>query len=393
LRKRNIPYKIYGGTSFYQRKEIKDIIAYFRLVVNPTDSEALKRIINYPARGIGQTTLAKIEDTANSANVSLWQVITGAEKYNLPVNKGTLAKLSGFVELINKFITLKDKNDAYDLASIIVSEAGISKDLHNGNTVEERARYENFEELMNGIRDFVTENHNNNESVQLETFLENIALLTDQDTDKNNDKDRVTLMTIHSAKGLEFPHIYIVGMEEGLFPSGMSSHTQKELEEERRLFYVALTRAMHRVTLSYCKSRFKYGSLETSKPSRFINEIDKRFVNTKQMFGEKIQSEYNNTSENRVYSGTGSGFKKPARPSLKVAAGRKLVKIKNTGNSDFKSASAENIKPGMNVLHQQFGKGRVIQIEGEGTQKKAVIFFPKYGEKKLLLRFAKLQIV
>jgi len=392
LRKRNMPYKIYGGTSFYQRKEIKDIVAYFRLTVNPDDSEALKRIINYPARGIGQTTVGKIEETANAANISLWQVVTNAEKYKLPVNKGTLTKLNNFAGLISKFIALKDNNDAYDLASVIISEAGISKDLHNGNTVEERARYENMEELLNGIRDFVTANHNSNESVQLETFLENIALLTDQDEDKGNDKNRVTLMTIHSAKGLEFPHVYIVGMEEEMFPSAMSSHTQKELEEERRLFYVALTRAMHRVTLSYCKSRFKYGSPVTPKPSRFINEIDKQFVNGTQLFSKKIKKEYGNFSDEHTYNNISSRFKKPARPSLKVAAGRKLVKIKNAETANFKSASAENIKSGMNVIHQQFGKGRVIQIEGEGAQKKAVIFFPKFGEKKLLLKFAKLQI-
>jgi len=392
LRKRNMPYKIYGGTSFYQRKEIKDIVAYFRLTVNPDDSEALKRIINYPARGIGQTTVGKIEETANAANISLWQVVTNAEKYELPVNKGTLTKLNNFAGLISKFISLKDNNDAYDLASVIISEAGISKDLHNGNTVEERARYENMEELLNGIRDFVTANHNSNESVQLETFLENIALLTDQDEDKGNDKNRVTLMTIHSAKGLEFPHVYIVGMEEELFPSAMSSHTQKELEEERRLFYVALTRAMNRVTLSYCKSRFKYGSPVTPKPSRFINEIDKQFVNGTQLFSKKIKKEYGKFSDEHTYNNINSRFKKPARPSLKVAAGRKLVKIKNAETANFKSASAENIKSGMNVIHQQFGKGRVIQIEGEGSQKKAVIFFPKFGEKKLLLKFAKLQI-
>jgi len=228
----------------------------------------------------------------------------------------------------------------------------------------------------------------------LEIFLENVALLTDQDTDNPDDKNKVTLMTIHSAKGLEFPHVYVVGMEEDLFPSKMSIHTQKDLEEERRLFYVALTRAEQRVTLSFCKSRYKYGTPISPSPSRFINEIDKQFVKTKQLFGNKMHDEgFANTSNEMSFKKRGSAFNKPTRPGINLAANRKLQQIKQTQNGNFKPDSSNEIKSGMNVEHQQFGTGRIVQIEGEGTNKKAVVFFPKFGEKKLLLRFARLRIV
>lgn len=394
LRKRNMPYKIYGGLSFYQRKEVKDLIAYFRMVVNPDDSEALKRIINYPARGIGATTLGKLESNAATYGVSIWKVITNTDKFPLDVNKGTLNKIIGFAQMIQQFINIKNENDAYDLAQIVASESGLLKDLNQGNTIEERSRYENVEELLNGIRDYATANFQEGNPARLDGFLENVALLTDQDTDDPNDQNKVTLMTVHSAKGLEFPHVYIVGMEEELFPSGMSSHTQKELEEERRLFYVALTRAEQRVTLSYCKSRYKYGSPVNTKTSRFLNEIDKRFIKSKQHFGNKMfNNDYADSNNEVSFEKRGSAFKKPTRAGANLAANRKLTQIKNTPDPNFKASAPNEIKSGMNVEHQQFGTGRIVQIEGDGTNKKAVVFFPKFGEKKLLLRFARLRIV
>jgi len=393
LRKRNMPYKIYGGLSFYQRREVKDLIAYFRMAVNPDDGEALKRVINYPARGIGDTTLGKIETVANLAGVSLWKVISHVQQFTVDVNKGTLNKLNGFVELIQKFRDALDTTDAFDLASLIASETGILKDLYQGDTIEERSKYENVEELLNGIRDFVTANFENGEVVKLSHFLENIALLTDQDTDKSENKSRVTLMTIHSAKGLEFPHVYIVGLEEDLFPSKMSVYSQHELEEERRLFYVALTRAEMNVTLSYCKSRYKYGVSEQTTPSRFINEIDPQFVQGVRPFSRNFKNTESIDDEEFPVTSKPSGFIKPGRAGVNLAASRKLSKLNNSASSDFKADPSESIQSGMNVEHQQFGAGRVIQLEGEGGNRKAIIFFSKFGEKKLLLRFARLKIL
>jgi DNA helicase-2/ATP-dependent DNA helicase PcrA len=394
LRKRNIPYKIYGGLSFYQRKEVKDLIAYFRMVVNPDDSEALKRIINYPARGIGSTTLGKIEANANLYGVSLWKVICNTDKFPLELNKGTLNKIGGFTQMIQNFIEVKDQNDAYDLAQLVASESGLLKDLNLGNTIEERSKYENVEELLNGIRDYATSNFHEGKPARLEGFLENVALLTDQDKDNPDDKNRVTLMTIHAAKGLEFPHVYIVGMEEELFPSGMSVHTQKDLEEERRLFYVAITRAEQRVTLSYCKSRYKYGTPVNTSASRFINEIEPQFIKTKALFTKKsFDQDADDSSHEVSFKNRGSAFKKPIRPGMNLAANRKLKQINQTSDDNFAPDASDEIKSGMNVEHQQFGAGRIVQIDGDGNIKKAVVFFPKFGEKKLLLRFARLRII
>jgi DNA helicase-2/ATP-dependent DNA helicase PcrA len=394
LRKRNMPYKIYGGLSFYQRKEVKDLIAYFRLVVNPNDSEALKRVINYPARGIGATTVGKIEEAAVRFNLSMWSIVVNPGAFSLDVNKGTQNKLQGFKELIEKFQALQESNDAYDLARLVASDTGVMKDLSNGDTLEERSKYENIEELLNGIRDFVAGNYQEGNPARLENFLENVALLTDQDTEKGDDKNKVTLMTIHAAKGLEFPHVYIVGLEEELFPSAMSVHSQSELEEERRLFYVALTRAEKRVTLSYCKSRYKYGTPVTASPSRFIREIDTSFVKSKSMFKGRNQSfESDNSAGETSFIERGSAFKKPVRAGMNLAASRKLQQMAKPVDSNFTPDAPEQIKSGMQVEHQQFGSGRVIQIEGEGTNKKALVFFNSFGEKKLLLKFARLRII
>ncbi|MFA6402353.1 MAG: UvrD-helicase domain-containing protein [Salinivirgaceae bacterium] len=394
LRKRNMPYKIYGGLSFYQRKEVKDLIAYFRMVVNPDDSEALKRIINYPARGIGDTTLNKLEEAAAYNNLSIWQVAKSPERFGVEANKGTLNKIHGFCEFIERFIAIKNDQDGYVMAQQIATESGILKDLYNGTTVEERSKYENVEELLNGIRDFVSANYQDDNPARLEHFLENVALYTDQDSNKPDDKNRITLMTIHSAKGLEFPHVYIVGMEEELFPSAMNIYSQHELEEERRLFYVAITRAEKRVTLSYAKSRYKYGTATNTAPSRFINEIDSQFIKTKALFSKKgFESDFNDEESTISFKQRGSAFQKPARPGMNLAAQRKLQQMNQVSQTVFHSDPPESIKSGMNIEHQQFGTGRVIQIEGDGSDKKALIFFNKLGEKKLILKFARLRIV
>ncbi|HAM98806.1 MAG TPA: ATP-dependent DNA helicase [Marinilabiliales bacterium] len=394
LRKRNIPYKIYGGLSFYQRKEIKDLIAYLRMVVNPDDSEALKRIINYPTRGIGDTTLGKLEEAASYHNLSIWQIVKTPEKFGVELNKGTLNKIQGFREFIEKFIDLKPNHDAYLLTQQVATESGLMKELHNGTTVEERSKYENVEELLNGIRDFVSSNYQEGRPVQLEFFLENVALYTDQDNEKADDRNKVTLMTIHSAKGLEFPHVYIVGMEEELFPSAMSVYSPHELEEERRLFYVALTRAEQRVTLSFAKSRYKYGSPTSTSPSRFINEIDPQFLKTKSLFSKKGMSDFVTDSSQEIsFKERGSAFIKPSRPGMNLAAQRKLQQMNTNSSQSFVPDPPESIKTGMQVEHQQFGTGRVILIEGEGGDRKALIFFEKLGEKKLILKFARLRTV
>lgn len=392
LRKRNMPYKIYGGLSFYQRKEIKDLIAYLRLIVNPNDSEALKRVINYPARGIGGTTVGKIEQTSAQFSISLWEVLTNPNQYPLAVNKGTATKLQNFVSIIQGFMQLNETNDAYDLAQQVASATGILNDLHKGNTVEERAKYENLEELLNGIRDFVSTNTQKGEPVKIENFLENVALLTDQDNEKDDDKNKITLMTIHSAKGLEFPQVYIVGMEEELFPSKMAVHTQQELEEERRLFYVALTRAEQRATLSYCRSRYKYGTPTHTTPSRFIRDLDKDFIETSKSFEAKFENT-DTSGEQIIDFRTRGGFKKPSKAGSNLAANRKLTQLKKNNNPNFKADPPEKIQSGMNIEHAQFGNGKVIKLEGDANNKKAIIFFPKFGEKKLLLRFARLRII
>lgn len=393
LRKRNFPYKIYGGLSFYQRKEIKDLIAYLRLVINPNDSEAFKRVINYPARGIGNTTLEKLEQAATDYNTSLWLVATHLEKFTLNINKGTSTKIQSFIDLIEHFKLLNETNDAYDIAQQVASASGIMKDLHQGETVEERAKYENIEELLNGISDFVATQSRKNEPGKLENFLENVALLTDQDTEKKDDRNKVTLMTIHSAKGLEFPQVYVVGMEEELFPSKLSVYNQPELEEERRLFYVAITRAEQRVTLSYCRSRYKYGTPTSTTPSRFLRDIEQQYISTNKSFDGKFKPGTENSDEQIINTSSGSSFKKPSSLGMNLAASRKLKQMDANSPSDFIADAPEKIKSGMNVEHAQFGTGRVLQIEGEDTNKKAVIFFPKFGEKKLLLRFARLRIL
>lgn len=391
LRKRNMPYKIYGGLSFYQRKEIKDLIAYFRMVVNSKDNEALKRIINYPARGIGSTTLEKIEQAANVQGVSFWQIIINPTKFPLNINAGTQKKIATFVTLIEQFKEINEKKDAYDTAREIANKTEILKDLYKENTVEERAKYENVEELLNGIRDFVATNFAKNEPIKLENFLENVALLTDQDNEKDNDKNKITLMTMHASKGLEFSQVYIVGMEEELFPSKMSVYSQQELEEERRLFYVAVTRAKKRLTMSYALSRYKYGVPDSTTPSRFLKDIDPFLIESEQGFGAGIKN-FNKNGGLEFSNRLGSSEKK--HPNINLLAAQKLKKInKITENTDFIPSPSDAILQGADVEHSQFGKGKVIQIEGVGDNRKARVFFSGVGEKKLLLKFARLKLI
>ena len=393
LRKRNFPYKIYGGQSFYQRKEVKDAIAYMRLIVNNNDDEALRRVINYPARGIGETTVDKISATANANNCSMWTVATNPELLAVAgLNRGTVAKVAGFTELIGKFIPMLDKVDAYDMAREIIDTVGIKNEYQNSDDPDDQSRLENIEELLRGISDYVAANYKEGESPRLVGFLENVALITDQDNRKTESMDSITLMTIHSAKGLEFPYVYIVGVEEGLFPSSMSVYSQHELEEERRLFYVALTRAMQQVTVSYCRSRAKYGGArEQVTPSRFIKDIDPQYMTVvsgavggaqRATFGS---SSFVSSSFGQTKIPTGASF----------AAQRRLQQLRGQSSqpSGIQPSPIDSIRPGVTVLHQQFGQGKVLRMDDNADSRAAIIFFPKAGEKKLLLKFAKLQVV
>ena len=286
MRKRSMPYRIYGGLSFYQRKEIKDVIAYFRLIVNPNDEEAFKRIINYPARGIGDTTVGKIIAAATGHNVSLWTVLCEPLAYGLNFNKGTVGKLQAFRELISAFITDAAEKNAYEIGADIIRQSGIINDVCQDNSPENLSRKENIEELVNGMSDFCAQRQEEgNPNVLLGDFLSEVSLLTDQDSDKDGDDEEITLMTVHSAKGLEFKNVFVVGMEENLFPSGMVGDSPRALEEERRLFYVAITRAEEHCFLSYAKTRFRYGKMEFGSPSRFLKDIDIRFLRLPQDAG------------------------------------------------------------------------------------------------------------
>lgn len=398
LRKRNIAYKVYGSISFYQRKEIKDMLSYLRMLVNPKDDEAFKRIINYPARGLGKTTLGKIEELAIQKDVSLWEIITNAVQLNniLKLNNGTLKKLANFVELIQEFQQKTEELDAYQVAQNMASATGILKDLYNGTTPEERSKYENLEELLNGIRDFVDASQEEGTSTSITHYLENVSLLTDTDNEKDEDKNRVSIMTIHSAKGLEFKYVYIAGVEEELFPSRMTMDTPKDLEEERRLFYVAITRAMNKVTLSYAQSRYRWGTPTDCSPSRFLSEVNEKLVDwpedpRKQTFA--FSDEPAPQFARRDIPAEDSGFK----PKIKKPAPFRGARIKpqvRTTDANFIPDAPEKIQQGMNVEHQRFGKGKVVHIEGEAPNRKATVFFQSVQqEKQLLLKFAKLRIL
>lgn len=415
FRKRNIPYRIYGGLSFYQRKEIKDVIAYFRLAVNPNDEEALKRVINYPARGIGNTTLGKIISAASENNVSLWSVLNEPLTYNLNVNKGTHTKLQAFRDLIAEFIEQASQKDAAELGREIVMRSGIRADIYQDRSPESLSRQENIEEMMNGINDFCdTRKEEGNDHVFLTDYLSEISLLSDQDEEKDEDTPKVTLMTIHSAKGLEFPNVFVVGLEDGLFPSMMSGESMRQLEEERRLFYVAITRAKEHCFLSYAKSRYRYGKMEFSVPSRFLKDIDVRYLNVAQAdtvaqrVDEGVRRFRKETDERPSYYKAenngpsmfdGGAMPEEPRHFVKPLSERKLKRV-DLSSSPASSSSAGaattstnewGIAVGKRVVHARFGRGEVIKVEGAGENCKATISFANAGVKQLLLKFARFE--
>lgn len=382
LRKRTMPYKIYGGLSFYQRKEIKDVIAYFRLAVNPNDEEAFKRVLNYPTRGIGDTTLNKIVEAANLNQVSLWKVLQEPLAYGLAINKGTHAKLQGFKELIEGFMAAAQEKDAYEVGYKVVRQSGIMNEIYQDPSPENLSRQENIEELVNGMHDFcATRQEEGDERVKLTDYLSEVSLITDQDTDKEGDTEKITLMTIHSAKGLEFKNVFIVGLEENLFPSQLSMNSYKELEEERRLFYVAITRAEEHCYLSFAKSRFKYGKMEFCNPSRFLKDIDVRYLNVPQST-----------------SSSPPPLVKTERPKIEikptVITPRKFTKVSSvTSRPSVNPVPVNGLQVGNVIEHERFGVGNVLKVEGVGDNCKATVMFRHAGEKQLLLKFARFKVI
>jgi DNA helicase-2/ATP-dependent DNA helicase PcrA len=401
LRKRDIPYRIYGGLSFYQRKEIKDVLAYLRLIVNPKDEEALKRVINFPTRGIGQTTIDRLVVAANHYGRSIYEVMDNLDKLNLNINAGTKRKLADFVTMIKSFQIMNEGADAFTLAEHVAKKTGLLLEFKKDGTPEGIARMENIEELLNGIKDFVEGQKEVADATgSLTEFLEDVALATDLDKDVGDD-DRVALMTIHLAKGLEFPYVYIVGMEEDLFPSAMSMNTRSELEEERRLFYVALTRAEKQAFLTYTQNRYRWGKLIDAEPSRFLEEIEEKYVENltpvndgyryKSMIDKNIFGEVDKSKLRQVKprNGTPPSVQKPNENQL-----RKLRKLKPEISSPGQPADFNpGLTVGARVNHTRFGRGEILNIEGVGNDKKAEIHFDQGGIKKLLLRFAKLEVL
>jgi DNA helicase II / ATP-dependent DNA helicase PcrA len=399
LRRRNIPYKIYGGLSFYQRKEIKDLLAYFRLVINPWDNEALKRIINYPARGIGDATLSKLETAAVDAEVSIWKIITGLSENRLGFNQGTLTKLIRFAALIEQFSGIAAGSDAWEAAKTIAEKTGILVELSSDKSPEGLSRHENIQELLNGIQEFSISAIEEDRPSKLENYLEDVALLTDQDNEKDEDRDKVTMMTIHSAKGLEFKNVFVVGLEEHLFPSAQAEEKKSEeaLEEERRLFYVALTRAKENAWFSFANQRYRWGKLEFCSPSRFLIEMDPAFLTGFSLNNqrspaerhEKISAGYRERTIPR-----GQINIPPAKPWRPDAFVRKpeAPPVHDVDNPDFMADSPDRIVQGMTVEHQRFGTGKILKVEGIPPNRKATVFFQTAGTKQLLLKFARLRI-
>jgi len=426
MRKDNIPYRIYGGLSFYQRKEIKDVIAYFRLIANPNDEEAFKRIVNYPARGIGDTTVGKIIQTAQTYGVSLWQVIKEPVLFPMNVSKATMTKIQAFRELIEGWIARVATEDAYTLGHDIIMNSGISKDIYSGRNPEDISRQENLEEFLSGMQDFVESRREEDmgDEVYLPDFLQEVALLTDLDSDEGDSNDKVTLMTIHSAKGLEFPTVFIVGLEENIFPSPMCTNSMRELEEERRLLYVAITRAEKHCIMTCAQNRFRYGRMEYDTPSRFIRDIDPELLDIE---GESWGQSHSASGRGSSFGGSRSPewmqnprpvatqFK--ADPKPRAVAPRQAEKPVDPFGPNFKrlyqtvapngslgqgrsatpaaqnQAGAGDLREGCQIEHQRFGVGTVIKIEGTGENTKATVTFRNVGTKQLLLKFAKFKIL
>ena len=428
FRKQGIPYRIYGGLSFYQRKEIKDIIAYFRLVANPDDEEAIKRIINYPARGIGATTVAKIADCAHQNEVSFWEVIGEPAHYGLNVNKGTLTKLDTFRSLIQSFIERSHTNDVYELGDAIIKESGISGDIMSGKDADDLARQENLEEFLSGMSTFVEERREEGrmDEAFLNDYLQDVALLTDADSDGDKDEPRVSLMTVHAAKGLEFPTVFVVGLEENIFPSPIAAVSPRELEEERRLLYVAITRAEKHCILTNAKNRWRYGKMEFDNPSRFIDEIDSSLIDCHEEGGASFggsTSGYGGRMpwDRPVSRPVATQFMADPKPSytsrtnessrsVRSEANFKSVRALNAARRVFGTSTASpsassaslsassssaggNLREGMKIEHQRFGVGTILKLEGSGENAKATVEFVHSGTKQLLLKFAKFTII
>ena len=429
MRKDNIPYRIYGGLSFYQRKEIKDVIAYFRLIANPNDEEAFKRIVNYPARGIGDTTVGKITQTAQTYGVSLWQVIKEPVLFPMDVSKGTMTKIQAFRELIEGWISRVTTEDAYTLGHDIIMNSGISKDIYSGRNPEDISRQENLEEFLSGMQDFVESRREEDmgDEVYLPDFLQEVALLTDLDSDEGDENDKVTLMTIHSAKGLEFPTVFIVGLEENIFPSPMCTNSMRELEEERRLLYVAITRAEKHCIMTCAQNRFRYGRMEYDTPSRFIRDIDPELLTIE---GDSM-GQGRNAVQPSVRGSSFGGSRGPewmqnprpvatqfkADPKPRAVAPRQPEKPVDPFGPNFKrlyqtvapsgslgqghratpasqsQSGGSDLREGCQIEHQRFGVGTVIKIEGTGENTKATVTFRNAGTKQLLLKFAKFKII
>ena len=418
FRKQGIPYRIYGGLSFYQRKEIKDIIAYFRLVANPDDEEAIKRIINYPARGIGATTVAKVAACAHENQVSIWEVIGEAAHYGLNVNKGTLTKLENFRLLISSFIDRSHTLDVYALGDAIIKEAGISEDIMQGKDADDLARQENLEEFLSGMQTFVAERQEEGrmDETFLTDFLQDVALLTDADSDGEKDEPRVSLMTVHAAKGLEFATVFVVGLEENIFPSPIAATTVRELEEERRLLYVAITRAEKHCILTNAQNRFRYGKMEFDNPSRFIEEIDSDLIEGEGMSRRSSFGGYGRRSSYGSDGGYGgrmpwdsksvsSQFKadpkpsytspkpKPSASAASFSSSLKSASAASSSSSLKPASSSSSLREGCKIEHQRFGIGEVLKLEGSGENAKATVAFAHAGTKQLLLKFAKYTII
>ena len=406
MRKDGIPYRIYGGLSFYQRKEIKDVIAYFRVVSNPNDEEALRRIINYPTRGIGDTTVAKIVETANLHHVSLWSVIQQPIVFDLQLSKGTLNKIDAFKQLVEGWTMRIGQEDAYVLGHSIIMESGISKDIYGSNNPEDLSRQENLEEFLSGMQDFVEsrKEEDRGDEIALSDFLQEVALLTDLDSDGDEEQPKVTLMTVHAAKGLEFPTVFVVGLEENIFPSPMCTGSMRELEEERRLLYVAITRAEKHCILTCAQNRFRYGKMEYDTPSRFIKDIDPRLLKVEGGTGipglPKSSGMFSSSSMSSPTSYTSrTNYSRPVQNPHPVATQfiadvkPRLVPVRKEAPAPQSSIGDIGLKEGNIIEHQRFGIGTVVKVEGSGENTKATVNFKNAGTKQLLLKFAKYTII
>ena len=406
MRKDGIPYRIYGGLSFYQRKEIKDVIAYFRVVSNPNDEEALRRIINYPTRGIGDTTVAKIVETANLHHVSLWSVIQQPIVFDLQLSKGTLNKIDAFKQLVEGWTMRIGQEDAYVLGHSIIMESGISKDIYGSNNPEDLSRQENLEEFLSGMQDFVEsrKEEDRGDEIALSDFLQEVALLTDLDSDGDEEQPKVTLMTVHAAKGLEFPTVFVVGLEENIFPSPMCTGSIRELEEERRLLYVAITRAEKHCILTCAQNRFRYGKMEYDTPSRFIKDIDPRLLKVEGGTGipglPKSSGMSSSSSMSSPTSYTSrTNYSRPVQNPRPVATQfiadvkPRLVPVRKEAPTPQSSIGDIGLKEGNIIEHQRFGIGTVVKVEGSGENTKATVNFKNAGTKQLLLKFAKYTII